>query len=88
MKLDIWAKYILQYANVSLMQEIIWITILVSMLILLYNILLPINHYISSIPINVIAKTLNNIRKSDSYFIRSLGHCISPQYCIRSSRYF
>ena len=45
---------------------------------LLYNILLLIDHYIGSIPINVIVKTLNNIRTSYGYFIRSLGHCISP----------
>ena len=40
----------------------------------LYNILLPINHYISCIPINVIVKILT----SCGYFIRSLSHCISP----------
>ena len=34
MKLNTWAIYILQYMNVSLMQKIIWITILVSMLLL------------------------------------------------------
>ena len=31
---------------------------------MLYNILLPINHYIGGIPIYVIAKTLNSIRTS------------------------
>ena len=46
--------------------------------IVLYNILLQINCYISGIPINVIVKTLNDIRTSHGYFIRSLGHCISP----------
>ena len=56
--------------------------------ILLYNVLLLVNCYISIIPIYVIAKTMNNIRTSYGYFIRSLGHCISPWYCIRSSRYF
>ena len=42
---------------------------------MLYNNLLPVNHYIGSVPTNVIAKTLNNIRTSHGYFIRSLGHC-------------
>ena len=37
----------------------------------LYNVLLPVNHYIGSIPINVIAKTMNNIGTSCGYFIRS-----------------
>ena len=41
--------------------------------LLLYNILLLINCYIGSI-----AKTMNNIGISHDYFIRSLGHCISP----------
>ena len=27
----------------------------------------------------MIAKTLNNIRTSHGYFIRSLGHCFSPR---------
>ena len=45
---------------------------------MLYNILLPINHYVSSIPIKVTVKTLNIIRTSHCYFVRSLGHCISP----------
>ena len=42
--------------------------------LLLYNILLLINHYIGNIPINVIVKTLT----SCGYFIRSLRHCLSP----------
>ena len=46
--------------------------------LLLYNILLPVNCYIGSIPINVIAKTMNNIMTSYGYFIRSLGHCNNP----------
>ena len=39
---------------------------------MLYTVLLPINHYISSIPINVIVKTLT----SCGCFIRPLSHCI------------
>ena len=46
--------------------------------IMLFNILLLINQYSSSITINVIAKTMNNIGISHGYFIRSLGLCISP----------
>ena len=45
---------------------------------MLYNVLLPVNHYIGSIPIYVIAKTMNNIKISYGYFIKSLGNCISP----------
>ena len=48
------------------------------MLIMLYNILLLINHYIGSIAINAMTKTMNNIGIPHAYFIRSLGHCISP----------
>ena len=40
---------------------------------MLYNVLLLINHYICGIAINA-----NSIRISYGYFIRSLGHCISP----------
>ena len=56
--------------------------------LLLYNILLPIYCYIGSIAINAMTKTMNNIGIPHGYFIRSLGHCISPLYFIRSSRYF
>ena len=45
---------------------------------MMYNILLPINQYSGSIAINVMGKTTNNIGISHGYFIRSLGHCISP----------
>ena len=43
--------------------------------VLLYNIFLPINRYSGSI---VIAKTINNIRISHGYFIRSLGQFHQP----------
>ena len=42
--------------------------------LVLYDIPLLINQYSGSI---TIAKTMNNIRISHGYFIRSLGHCIS-----------
>ena len=42
---------------------------------MLCNILLPINQYSGN---NAIAKTMNKIRISHGYFIRSLGHYISP----------
>ena len=46
--------------------------------LLLYNILLLINLYIGSIAISAMTKTMKNIGISHGYFIRSLGHCISP----------
>ena len=46
--------------------------------LVLYNILLPINLYSGSITTNAIAKTMSDIRISYGYFIRFLGHCISP----------
>ena len=46
--------------------------------LMLYNILLPINHYIGSIAIKAMTKTMNNIGIPHGYFIRSLGHWISP----------
>ena len=45
---------------------------------LFYNILLLINCYIGSIAISTMTKTMNNIGILHGYFIRSLGHCISP----------
>ena len=42
----------------------------------MYNILLPINRYSGRI---TTAKIMNNSGISHGYFIRSLGHCISPQ---------
>ena len=45
---------------------------------MLYNILLPINHYIGSIAISTMTKTVKNIGIPHGYFIRSLHHCISP----------
>ena len=47
-------------------------------LLVLYNIPLLISQYNSGITINAVAKTISNIRISYGYFIRSLGHCISP----------
>ena len=44
----------------------------------LYNILLPINCYIGSILIYMIVETMRNIKISCGYFIRSLGHFITP----------
>ena len=44
----------------------------------LYNILLPINWYSGSIDKNMKAKTMNKIRISHGYFIRSYSHCIIP----------
>ena len=40
--------------------------------------LLLINQYSGSITSIAIAKTRNNIGMAHGYFIRSLGHCISP----------
>ena len=45
---------------------------------MLHNILLPINCYFGSIAVNAMTKTMKNIGISVGYFIRSLGHCVSP----------
>ena len=46
--------------------------------LMLYNIFLPIDRYIGSIAISAMTKTMKNIGIPHGYFIRSLGHCISP----------
>ena len=57
--------------------------------LMLYHILLPINQYSG----NSTTHAMSDIKESQWLFHQtisseSLAHCIGPQYCIRSSRYF